>query len=121
MKKIPGIRRITGGAMGAAAVAAVGLGVLAGPASAAEQSAEAPAPVAVNTVKVTDALLRAEPNSDSTKLDVSQPGRGVDLFCWVAPGPGHVWFRAHPHGSPFTGWMRADLINWATYPAPGPC
>ncbi|MGW4528386.1 hypothetical protein [Amycolatopsis sp. NPDC004378] len=79
---------------------------------------------AVNTVKVTDALLRSEPNTTSTKLDVSQPGRVVDLYCWVQNPPTgayYIWFKAHPQGSKYTGWMRADLINWATYPSPGRC
>jgi hypothetical protein len=77
---------------------------------------------AVNTVKVTDALVRSEPNTHSTKLDVVQRGNGVDLYCWVSGGSGnYIWFRAHPWGSRFTGWMRADLINWATYPAPYRC
>jgi hypothetical protein len=78
---------------------------------------------ALNTVKVTDALLRAQPNTSSTKLDVSQPGRVVDLYCWhdYTDSSHYVWFKAHPHGSKYTGWMRADLINWATYPNPGRC
>lgn len=78
----------------------------------------------VNYVKVTDALLRAQPNRTSTKLDVSQPGRGLDLYCYVYGGSGDgglVWFKTHPWGSRYTGWMRADLLRWGSYPHPGRC
>ncbi len=66
----------------------------------------------VATVRVTDALLRAQPNTRSTKLDVSQPPRGVDVYCWTdySDASHYVWFKAHPWGSRYTGWMRADLL-----------
>jgi hypothetical protein len=69
------------------------------------------------TVKVRDALLRAQPNRNSTKLDVSQPGRLVTVYCWhdYTDASHYIWFKSHPHGSKFTGWMRADLLN-----RPGP-
>jgi hypothetical protein len=71
----------------------------------------------VATVRVTDALLRARPTTQSTKLDVSQPPRGVDVYCWADySDPSHyIWFKAHPWGSRYTGWMRADLLH-----RPGP-
>lgn len=81
-------------------------------------------PLPVNRVKVRDALLRSQPNRNSTKLDVSQPGRGLTLYCWVDGGPGDgglIWFRTHPWGSRYTGWMRADLVHWGSYPNPGRC
>lgn len=76
-----------------------------------------------NFVKVNNALLRAQPNTRSAKLDVSHFGRNVTLYCWVDPTDSskYVWFRVHPHGSKYTGWMRADLIYWGTYPQPGRC
>ncbi|WP_018687051.1 hypothetical protein [Actinokineospora enzanensis] len=77
----------------------------------------------VNYVKVSDALLRSQPNTRSTKLDVSQYGRGVDLYCWVdyTDTSRYVWFYVHPWGSRYTGYMRADLIHWGSYPNPGRC
>lgn len=74
------------------------------------------------TVKVRDALLRAQPNRNSTKLDVSQPGRLVDVYCWhdYTDASHYVWFKSHPHGSKFTGWMRADLLR-RTGPLPPKC
>jgi hypothetical protein len=78
----------------------------------------------VNYVTVSQALLRARPNTHSTKLDVSRPGRGVTLYCWVDGGPGdggYIWFKTHPWGSRFTGWMRADLLHWGSYPYPRHC
>lgn len=74
------------------------------------------------TVKVTNALLRAQPNTSSTKLDVSQPGRLVDVYCWhdYTDVSHYVWFKSHPHGSKFTGWMRADLLR-RTGPLPPKC
>jgi hypothetical protein len=73
-------------------------------------------------VKVTNALLRAQPNTSSTKLDVSQPGRAVDVYCWhdYTDVSHYVWFKSHPHGSKFTGWMRADLLR-RTGPLPPKC
>lgn len=73
-------------------------------------------------VKVTNALLRAQPNTQSTKLDVSQPGRAVDVYCWhdYTDVSHYVWFKSHPHGSKFTGWMRADLLR-RTGPLPPKC
>jgi|SRR6266498_2253436 len=81
-------------------------------------------PLPVNRVKVRDALLRAQPNRTSTKLDVSQPGRGLTLYCWVDGGPGdggYIWFKTHPWGSRDTGWMRADLVHRGSDPCPGRC
>ncbi|MFL6125472.1 hypothetical protein [Actinophytocola sp.] len=81
-------------------------------------------PLPVNRVKVRDALLRSQPTRNSTKLDVSQPGRGLTLYCWVPGGSGDgglIWFRTHPWGSRYTGWMRADLVHWGSYPNPGRC
>src|SRR5262245_33180346 len=81
-------------------------------------------PLPVNRVKVRDALLRSQPNRTSTKLDVSQPGRGLTLYCWVPGGSGDgglIWFKTHPWGSRFIGWMRADLVHWGSYPYPGRC
>lgn len=74
------------------------------------------------TVKVTDALLRSQPNTRSTKLDVSQPPRGVDIYCWhdYTDVSHYVWFKAHPWGSRYTGWMRADLL-YRTGPLPPRC
>src|SRR4051812_29651031 len=94
------VRRVLIGAAIGATLAAGATLATASPATAAPIAAapvahtavahEAAAPAsaaAVNTVKVTDALLRAQPNTSSTKLDVSQPGRVVDLYCWVANPP----------------------------------
>ena len=70
-------------------------------------------PLPVNYVKVSEALLRAQPNRHSTKLDVSQRGRGVTLYCWhdYTDVSHYIWYRTHPWGSKYTGWMRADLIH----------
>lgn len=78
-----------------------------------EVGAKSRRPLPVNYVTATDALLRAQPNRHSTKLDVSQPGRGVTLYCWhdYTDVSHYVWFRTHPWGSKYTGWMRADLIH----------
>lgn len=76
----------------------------------------------VATVKVTNALLRAQPNTSSTKLDVSQPGRKVTVYCWhdYTDASHYVWFWSYPHGSKFHGWMRADLLK-RTGPFPPKC
>ncbi len=76
-----------------------------------------------NHVKVNDALLRSQPNRNSTKLDVAQRGRGVTIYCWhdYTDSSHFIWFRVHPWGSRYTGWMRGDLIHWGSYPNPGQC
>jgi hypothetical protein len=113
--------------VGAAGSASAQANSFRGPASAQAHSnqattvAPAVAISAINTVKVTDALLRSQPNIFSTKLDVAQRGQGIDLYCWVHPGGDYIWFWAHPWGSRYTGYMRADLISWATYPSPYQC
>lgn len=96
----------------------------AGTARLVDNQAETASRKPVNYVTVRDALLRAQPNRTSTKLDVSQPGRGLTLYCYVYGGPGDgglVWFKTHPWGSRFTGWMRAELLKWGSYPRPGRC
>ena len=71
----------------------------------------------VNYVIANQVLLRKAPSRTSTKLDVMNYGRGLDVYCWTQDSWNSVWVHAHPWGSRFTGYVYVyGLVHIGRWP-----